>query len=325
MYNNFEFFKKPLYPRDQPYSQYEYKNFGCKAILSQVDLKIVDSETSNIDIPTLNETYSLQITDSGIKIEAQNSFGASRAFATLIQLMDVLPSHEEDHKAYAIYQALVNDYPDFPWREVMIDGARHYIGIENIKRQMDAMAISKFNVMHLHLVDAESFPLKLDEAPQSDLFKGAYHSGFYYSNKDLEDLQNYAIARGIVFYPEIDMPGHAYSWREADPSIIAQCPSYVSNINNVPLNPANENTYTYIRGAIKELMEKGAFNQSTFAYIHRMMHLGGDEMVSGCWKEDPTIYKYMSAHGLTTAQLWQEFHKKVYDIFYDLFGDNLPY
>lgn len=121
------------------------------------------------------------------------------------------------------------------------------------------------------------------------------------------------------------MPGHAYSWRMADSSITAQCPSYISNINNIPLNPANEKTYTYIRGAIKELMEKGAFNQSTFAYIHRMMHLGGDEMVSGCWREDPTIYKYMSERGMSTAQLWQEFHKKVYDIFYELFGSNLPY
>ena len=37
-------------------------------------------------------------------------------------------------------------------------------------------------------------------------------------------------------------------------------------------------------------MEKGAFNQSTFANIHRMMHLGGDEIVSSCWREaDPSI------------------------------------
>lgn len=50
------------------------------------------------------------------------------------------------------------------------------------------MALAKFNVMHMHLVDAESFPLKLDEEPQSNLFKGAYHSGFYYSAKDLEEL-----------------------------------------------------------------------------------------------------------------------------------------
>ena len=46
----------------------------------------------------------------------------------------MLPSHVEDHKAYAMYQALTTDYPDFPWREVMIDGARHYIGIDIIKR-----------------------------------------------------------------------------------------------------------------------------------------------------------------------------------------------
>ena len=55
------------------------------------------------------------------------------------------------------------------------------------------------------------------------------------------------------------MPGHAASWGAADPSIVANCPKYASNVNNIPLNPVNELTYDYIRGVLKELLTSGPF------------------------------------------------------------------
>lgn len=145
--------------------------------------------------------------------------------------------------------------------------------------------MAKFNVLHLHPVDAESFPIKFNKKPQSDLIKGSYHSAFYYSTEDLKDLIRYGFARGIIVYVEYDLPGHTYSWRFADPEIVANCPSK-TNINNWAVNPANEKTYQYIRGVLEETFQ--IYKELEF-HITPMIHLGGDEVVGACWKEDPQI------------------------------------
>lgn len=91
---------------------------------------------------------------------------------------------------------------------------------------------------------------------------------------------------------EYDMPGHAASWRKADPSIVANCPSrgYTS------VNPYNELTYDYIKGYLNDLIESvyKPFNKIP------LIHFGGDEVDHGCWTEDQDINKKMNDEGITT-------------------------
>lgn len=260
----------------------------------------ISFSNQTIDIKTLDEAYNITFNNSVIIVTAHNSFGMSRALASLVQLVDVHPNLPNDTSAYAIYQANISDTPAFKWREILLDGARHYLSLSEIHKQVDAMAITKFNVLHLHATDAESFPLRFNTTPESNLFKGAWAPYFYYNMTDLKDLQNYCFTRGVILYLEIDMPGHAASWGKADSTIVATCPSYSSNINNIPLNPANNATYEYIRGALNELLNQGPY-VDVDATIHPMVHLGGDEIVSGCWKEDPNISAYMKKYNLTTS------------------------
>ena len=70
----------------------------------------------------------------------------------------------------------------------MFDGARHYLPLSSIKKQVDAMAITKFNVLHLHASDAESFPLRFNNTPEANLIKGAYSPYHYYNMTDLKNL-----------------------------------------------------------------------------------------------------------------------------------------
>ncbi len=44
----------------------------------------------------------------------------------------------------------------------MIDTARRYYSVDTILQIIDAMQIAKFNVLHWHLVEDESFPLELN-------------------------------------------------------------------------------------------------------------------------------------------------------------------
>ena len=53
------------------------------------------------------------------------------------------------------------DSPRYPYRGLMLDTARRYYTVDSILQILDAMHIDKFNVIHWHLVEDESFPLEL--------------------------------------------------------------------------------------------------------------------------------------------------------------------
>ena len=46
-------------------------------------------------------------------------------------------------------------YP-YSRRGIMLDPARHFIKVPQIKKQIDGLAMNKLNTLHLHLSDGES-------------------------------------------------------------------------------------------------------------------------------------------------------------------------
>lgn len=320
IFANFEFFKALLYPREVPFTPEEWKEEGEGVALSVVEARIASSAEAGYDIKTLDEWYQLNVTSEGIKIRSTNLFGFSRALASLVQLIDVYPRLPEVGQAYVLHLAEIEDKPAYPWRQLMLDGARHYISIQNLKRHIDALAIAKMNLLHLHAVDAESFPVKFDNAPESDFFKGTYHPKFYYSTKDFTELQDYAFTRGVFFYIELDMPGHAWAWGKAADGIVPECPNTVAtNPNNVGLNMINDAIYPYIKGAINE-------TGSLETRARPIVHLGGDEITSKCYNEDPAFKKYLDDNGVSVYDIWKQFHTRVYNDIADTFqGRQRPY
>lgn len=62
--------------------------------------------------------------------------------------------------------AQIKDRPIFSHRGLMLDTARNFIPIIDIKRTIDAMGSSKLNVLHWHATDSQSFPLEIPNVPQ---------------------------------------------------------------------------------------------------------------------------------------------------------------
>jgi len=243
----------------------------------------------------MDESYLLKLSSQSCAIEAMTVWGIMRALETFTQL---LVRNSETGAPFCEYtNAVVNDAPRFTHRGVMIDTARHYLPVNSIKSMIDLLPMSKFNTLHIHVVDAESFPF--DSPSSAQIVKGAYSPSFTYSIDDLSALTEYASDRGIRVVYEIDVPGHAASWNDGYPELMADClQKYYYNINDFALNPSVEEVYTVLHGILYDIQR---------ATNSKYLHIGGDEVVYGCWSNDASITKFMSANGIADYDALMEY------------------
>ncbi|KIW90488.1 uncharacterized protein Z519_09134 [Cladophialophora bantiana CBS 173.52] len=260
------------------------------SFLSQIDLTIADTQA---DLQQgVDESYTIDITQAShsVNITAKTIWGALHAFTTLQQIII-----SDGQGGLMIEQPVsIVDYPNYPYRGVMIDTGRNYIGVPKIYEQIDGMALSKLNVLHWHMVDAQSWPIQIQSYPQ--MTQAAYSSQMVYSQDDIRTIIAYARARGVRIIPEIDMPGHASSgWTEVDPSIVACANSWWSNDvweyhtavepNPGQLDILNNKTYEVIKIIYSEL--SGLFTDNIF-------HVGADEIQTGCYNFSTQVQQYFA-------------------------------
>ncbi|MCB0236509.1 MAG: family 20 glycosylhydrolase, partial [Anaerolineae bacterium] len=98
------------------------------------------------------------------------------------------------------------------WRGVMLDVARHFRTVDDVKRVIDLMALYKLNHLHLHLTDDQGWRLMIESWPKLAEIGGSTavdgDPGGYYTQAEYSELVEYARSRYIDIVPEIDMPGH---------------------------------------------------------------------------------------------------------------------
>lgn len=97
---------------------------------------------------------------------------------------------------------------------------------------------------------------------------GSYSPYERYTPEDVEDVVEYARARGVRTMIEIDTPGHAAAMCKSHPEI---CPSEDCPM---PLNPANNATFELLETLFRDITggERGKG-----LVPDNMIHLGGDE------------------------------------------------
>jgi hexosaminidase len=135
--------------------------------------------------------------------------------------------------------------------------------------------------------------------------KGAWAPGFTYNQSVVQEIVAYAQQRGIRVVPEFDMPGHAYSWGYGYPNLTAVCPNYEANIENIPVNPTINFTYQVISAFMSQYSQ---------IFTDNNWHIGGDEVITSCWAEDPSIESWMSSHKMKPIQLLQYFENQLQPI-----------
>ncbi|MFT8515877.1 MAG: family 20 glycosylhydrolase, partial [Acetobacter persici] len=235
------------------------------------------------------ENYSLQVNASGVTLTTDGPDGVLHGLATLAQLV----TRGENGPQLAF--ATITDSPRFPWRGIMIDTSRHFMAVETLQRQLDAMELLKMNVLHLHLSDGTGFRVESKRMPELTE-KGSH--GQYYTQRELKDLVAYAADRGIRIVPEFDVPGHALALLLAHPELAAQSPvnPEPKNKNNAALDPTIPETLRFVRKLYAEMGK--LFPDAYF-------HAGGDEVDPREWMKNPKIVAYMKDNGFATPQALQ--------------------
>jgi len=267
--------------------------------ITEVDVSFTGSMKS-VPLMIANNTsieyYEVTVDETGpVQIVAHTVWGVLHAFETLTQLF------EWNGADFAVQRVplQIKDEPRFPWRGFLMDTARHFIPLPKLRNIVDALASFKLNVLHLHIADAQSFPLEVPDFP--NLAKSAFNPRAVFSTSDMKDFVEYARVRGVMVVPELDIPAHSASWRFADPSIVADCIDYFATHgilnadNKVVLNPVSDLTWKAINTIL------GHFSK-TF-YTSKYTHVGGDEVVDECWKcaaHSADILNFMKQHNLAS-------------------------
>lgn len=241
------------------------------------------------------EGYRLQVAPRGVALQADGPIGVLRGLATLRQLLET-----DADGAASLPLVAIDDKPRFPWRGVMIDTARHFMSVETIKRQIDAMEQVKLNVLHLHLSDNEAFRVESRRYPR--LHEVAGHRQFY-TQAEIRDLIAYAADRGVRVVPEFDVPGHARAMTLAYPDL-ASNPAGAPAAGLQVLNPAKEETYRFVTRLFDEMAD--LFPDAYF-------HIGGDEVPDEAWAGDPGVEALKTAQGLKSkAEVEARFHRRIH-------------
>lgn len=247
---------------------------------------VIECRAPGQDTPSLSEdeSYNLQISEQQARLAAATVVGAIRGLETLLQLL------EADQEGYYLPSVKIQDQPRFAWRGLLIDVARHFQPMEVLKRNLDAMAAVKLNVLHWHLTEDQGFRIESKKYPKLHQLGS---DGLYYTQDQAREIIAYARDRGIRVLPEFDMPGHATSWLVGYPELgSAPGPYQIERrpgIFEPALDPTREEVYKFLDGFLGEMA--ALFPD---AYIH----IGGDENEGKQWNRNPKIQEFMKAKGI---------------------------
>ncbi|XP_078335078.1 beta-hexosaminidase subunit beta-like isoform X2 [Crassostrea virginica] len=225
-----------------------------------------------------NESYQLSSTADGIELLAEDVWGALRGLETLSQIIFC------SQNTILIRKTKIEDFPRFRHRGIMVDTARHYIEKETLFQIMRGMEMNKFNVLHWHITDDQSFPYESRTFPELSK-KGAFHPLLVYSQTDIKDILEFGRQRGIRVVPEIDTPAHVFSWSFGKPELLTQCYNSGEIVPALmgPLNPARNSTYSFLQDLYKEILS---------VFKDQLVHIGGDEVPFQCWYSNPEVVNF---------------------------------
>jgi hexosaminidase len=278
--------------------------------------------TKNANTNLGPEGYELLVTTDSIVIRAPTQAGLFYGGQTLLQLLPPeIFSTNAVTANWTVPCVNVEDWPRFQWRGLMLDVSRHFFNKSEVEAILDEMAFYKLNRFHWHLTDDQGWRIQIKKYPKlaevgawrdkvefvrpsdetfqhpawskptPDKFAADNRYGGYYTQKDIREIVDYATARHITIVPEIEMPGHAEAALAAYPQF--SCVSFSGNDlrgHKGIYDPSNPETFVFLDNILSEV-----FKLFPGPYVH----IGGDEVQTNYWHDNPNCQALMKREGLT--------------------------
>lgn len=279
----------------------EYQNLKNNFLAFQIDESFTD------------EAYELTISDNNIIICANSKKGWFYGLQTLKQICSFNAYYSKYEKYIEVKNLKIEDKPSFKWRAFMLDEARYFKGMEQVKMLLDEMAYLKMNVFHWHLVDDQGWRIEIKKYPklteigskrkstqigplqwESPIQSAEPHEGFY-TQEQIKEIINYAADRHITIVPEIEMPGHStaaiasYSWLGTSKKEIEVPIKF--GVGKDVYDVTNPRVYQFLTDVLDEVMA---------LFPSKVIHIGGDEVKYNHWKASASVLKYMNEKKLKT-------------------------
>ena len=257
----------------KPATGFTFKIDSVARVANSIALALVN------DTSLTSEGYELKIAANGIILNAYRPAGIFYGVQTIRQILPAdIGKNSVQPGPWQIAAGTIRDYPDYAMRGSMLDVARHFFGIDDVKRYIDFLAYYKMNTLHLHLSDDQGWRIEIKKWPRLTEYGGSTQvgggKGGFYTQEQYKELVQYAADRFITVIPEIDMPGHTNAALASYPEL---------NCNEKDKNPKlytgrevgfssfctkNEKVYQFIDDVLKELT---AITPGPY------LHIGGDE------------------------------------------------
>lgn len=234
------------------------------------------------------EAYTLYIRPDSVLINAASPRAAFMAVQTLRQ---VIPEKSNDtlaaHPIWPLPTGQITDAPQFGYRGAMLDVARHFFSVEDVKKYLDVMAYYKLNVLHLHLTDDQGWRIEIKSWPKLTEVGGSTEvgggPGGFYTQEDYAEIVRYAAERYITIVPEVDMPGHTNAASVAYPILNGngKTPELYTGtrVGFSTWDTRKDTVYSFIDDVVREI---SAITPGPY------FHIGGDE--SHVTEEDDYVY-----------------------------------
>lgn len=255
----------------------------------------------------IKESYRLTVDGNGVLIEGADKAGLYYGTLTLKQLL-------MNYRGCLPYM-YISDEPEYEYRGFMIDSARHFFTVDEIKKMIDAAALLKFNKFHFHLSDDQGFRIESERFPLLteigskrkashfgvDTYSDEEYSGFY-TKSELKEIVAYCSERFIDVIPELDFPGHTASVLAAYPELSCTgkrvetklCGGVFSEI----LCGGSEKVLEFYRSLIDELCE---------IFTGEYFHIGGDEAPKVQWEGCEKCQEKIKELGLKDEEQLQSY------------------
>ncbi len=262
------------------------------------------------------EEYILKVNADGVSVEAGGGAGAFYGVQTLLQLVPAEDLESSPLESVDLPYVEIHDYPEISYRGVMLDVARHFFTVDEVKTVLDIMALHKMNVFHWHLTDDQGWRIQIDKYPNLTEFGsirkrtiigkdpgGEYdettqydetpHGGFY-TKDEIRDIVAYAASKHITVIPEIEFPGHARAAIASYPYLGCTGEQYevrqTWDIEDIVFCIGKETTFRFFEDVLSEVVE---------LFPSQLIHIGGDECPRKMWKDCPHCNERMKQEGLT--------------------------